>query len=133
MSPCAGTILYFPVTNSVAPLSRDIFNAVARLGRLASGTRSRCCVTFRSPFDTTFSPGTLSNSDSDSAKLSPTQLNSGFPDVFSNGSTITLSVNFTWAAAAKTPAIIMNTNIKNLLTIIIRRRFRPQMNTDKHR
>jgi hypothetical protein len=46
---------------------------------------------FRSLFETTFSAGTFKSSDNDSAKLSPTQLNSGLSDVFSNGKTITTS------------------------------------------
>ena len=47
---------------------------------------------FRSLFETTFSAGSFSSSESDNAKLSPTQLNSGLSDVFSKGSIISVSV-----------------------------------------
>src|SRR5580765_7020756 len=62
---------------------------------------------FRSSFETTFSVGTRSRSESESAKLSPIQLNSGLSDVFSNGSTSTVSVPCACAATAKI-AVVKN-------------------------
>src|SRR5580765_6511271 len=62
---------------------------------------------FRSSFETTFSVGTRSRSESESAKLSPIQLNSGLSDVFSNGSTSTVSVPCACAATANI-AVIKN-------------------------
>ncbi len=91
VSPCAGTMLYFPPIKSVALPSRASFRDVARLGRIVSGTRSFCWMILRSSLETTFKLGTFNKSVSASAKLSPTQLNSALSDVFSNGKIITVS------------------------------------------
>src|SRR3954462_3018304 len=70
-------------------------------------------------FETTFSVGTFNRSDSESAKLSPTQLNSDLPDVFSNGSTITVSpVGFGACANAAAAAIAQTAKIKIILLTI---------------
>jgi hypothetical protein len=95
------------VTSSVAPLSRASFSDVARLGRLVRGIRRRCWVIFRSSFEITFNDGTRSRSESESAKLSPIQLNSALLDVFSNGKTITVSVPCACAPTANI-AVIKN-------------------------
>src|SRR3954462_10138733 len=60
---------------------------------------------FLSSLEMTFSVGTRSRSDSESAKLSPIQLNSGLLDVFSKGRTRTVSVPCANAEAAKTAVI----------------------------
>ena len=104
--------------SSVALPSRASFREVARLGSVVSGILSRCCNIFRSSFDKTVSVGIRSRSESESAKLSPTQLNSPFPDVFSNGSTITTSVaGCVWADAITAPSIKIIAN--NELFLII--------------
>src|SRR5687767_13570670 len=87
----AGTILYRPAISSVALLSRASFNEVAKLGSVDSGILRRCWIILRSSFEITIRFGIFKRSESESAKLSPTQLNSGLLDVFSNGRTITTS------------------------------------------
>jgi len=75
---------------------------------------------FRSLFDTTLSPGTRSRSESERAKLSPTQLNSGLFEVFSNGSMMTVSPTRPgdWANIGKAAAAIKNRHEIDFLNIL---------------
>src|SRR6185369_7395972 len=92
-------MLYLPVIRSDALASRANLSDVAKLGRFVSGIRKRCWIILRSSLDITLRLGTFRRSESESAKLSPTQLNSALPETFSNGSTITVSA-FTGTAWA---------------------------------
>ena len=111
-------MLYVPDMRMLAFVSRANFNDVARLGSVVSGIRSFCWTNLRWSLEIMLRFGTRSSSDSERAKLSPTQLNSGLSDVFSNGRTITVSTAF-WADAWIIETRMMNIRMADFLNIAL--------------